>query len=147
MNIRHINPIQAKALIEELDSYQSRLYPAESCHLDSIETLQADNVTFLAAFENQEIIAIGSVKLFDTYGELKRIYVPKKQRGKQLAQKIIAALELVVKQQQLDWVKLETGPASVEAVNLYKKLGYQKCQKFGNYQDDPHSIFMQKQLP
>lgn len=146
MIIEAINPIEAKSLIEELDALQSKLYPPESCHLDSIETLQADNVIFLAAFDNQEMAAIGSVKLFDDYGELKRIYVPPKHRGKQLAQKVIGKLEDNMRSQQIFLAKLETGPASAAAVALYKKLGYSICEKFGDYEEDPLSIFMQKNL-
>ena len=146
MIIQKINPLEGKPLIDELDTYQSALYPAESCHLDSIETLQANNVVFLAAIEKAQVIAIGSVKLLGDYGEIKRIYVPTQHRGKRLAQKIIAELENRMTSNGIFLAKLETGPASTEAIALYKKLGYVECEKFGNYKDDPLSVFMEKQL-
>ena len=93
VTIEKIKPIEAKHLIDELDEYQSTLYPPDSLHLDTIETLSAANVHFFGVRENGEIIAIGSVKMFEDYGEIKRIYVPVLHRGKQFAQQIIAVLE------------------------------------------------------
>ena len=96
MEIKLIDPINAEDLIKELDEYQSKLYPPDSCHLDSIETLRDENSYFYGAIENEEIVAIGSVKIFSDYGELKRIYVPPKQRKKGLAVKIINKLETLL---------------------------------------------------
>ncbi|MDO5980318.1 GNAT family N-acetyltransferase [Flavivirga spongiicola] len=146
MEIKRIDPKQAENLIRELDEYQSKLYPPDSCHLDSIETLQSENAYFYGAFENDEIIAIGSVKIFAKYGELKRIYVPPSQRGKGLAQKIIKELESLLIKKKIFLAKLETGPYSKDAIGLYKKLGYSISGKFGNYKEDPLSTFMEKRL-
>jgi putative acetyltransferase len=44
-------------------------------------------------------------------------------------------------------LKLETGPSQPEALGLYARCGYQRCGRFGNYTDDPLSVFMQKALP
>lgn len=146
MEIKLIDPKQAENLIRELDEYQSKLYPPDSCHLDSIETLQNENVYFYGAVENDEIVAIGSVKLFPDYGELKRIYVPLSQRRKGLAKKIIKKLESLLIGKKIFLSKLETGPYSNDAIRLYKKLGYSICGKFGSYKEDPLSTFMQKKL-
>ncbi|AUP78225.1 GNAT family N-acetyltransferase [Flavivirga eckloniae] len=146
MKIELINPNQAETLINELDVYQSKLYPPDSCHLDSIETLQSENVYFYGAIENNEVVAIGSVKLFSDYGELKRIYVPPAQRGKGLAQSIIKKLEALLISKKIVLVKLETGPYSKDAIGLYKKLGYTIYSKFGAYKEDPLSTFMEKKL-
>lgn len=146
MKIELINPQQAEHLIKELDEYQSKLYPPESCHLDNIETLQDKNVYFFGAIENDEIVAIGSVKTFSDYGELKRIYVPTSQRRKGLAKKIINKLEELLISKGISVSKLETGPYSTDAIALYQKLGYSICDKFGDYKDDPLSTFMKKNL-
>jgi len=146
MKIEMINPKDAEHLIIELDAYQSTLYPSESCHFDSIETLQSSNVKFCGVIEKSNIIAIGSVKIFNDYGELKRIYVPIAHRGKGLAIKIIQKLESLLLDCNIQIVKLETGPYSKDAIQLYEKLGYGICDKFGSYNDDPLSTFMEKQL-
>jgi len=146
MQIEIINPQDAEHLIIELDEYQSTLYPSESCHFDSIETLQASNVKFCGVIEYSEIIAIGSVKILNDYGELKRIYVPISHRGKGLAIKIIQKLESLLLDCNIEIAKLETGPYSKDAIQLYEKLGYSICDKFGSYKDDPLSTFMEKKL-
>jgi len=144
--IEQIDPIEAEHLIRELDEYQSTLYPPESLHLDSSNTLSADNVRFYGARENGQIIAIGAVKLFADYGEIKRIYVPTAHRGKRLAQKIIAVLESELLANGIYLAQLETGPKSTDAIGLYLKLGYSERGPFGAYQPDPLSTFMEKKL-
>lgn len=144
--IEKIDPSEAKHLIHELDEYQSTLYPPESLHLDNTETLSAENVSFYGARENNHIIAIGAVKLFTDYGEIKRIYVPIAHRGKQLAQKIISVLEGELTANGIDLSLLETGPKSKDAIGLYLKLGYTERGPFGSYQPDPLSTFMEKKL-
>ena len=146
MKIKLIDPKQAENLIKELDEYQSKLYPPDSCHLDSIETLQNENAYFYGVVENEEIVAIGSVKIFPNYGELKRIFVPPTQRRKGLAKKIIDKLETLLISKDIFLSKLETGPYSKDAISLYEKLGYSICGKFGTYKDDPLSTFMEKKL-
>jgi putative acetyltransferase len=144
VTIEKIDPKEAEHLILELDEYQKTLYPPESCHLDSIEALSAPNVHFYGARENNEIIAIGSVKLFDDYGEIKRIYVPIVHRGKQLAKKIMAVLENELVNNGIYLSRLETGPKSKDAIGLYLKLGYTERGPFGSYKTDPLSTFMEK---
>lgn len=146
MEIQRIDPKQAENLIKELDAYQSKLYPPDSCHLDSIEMLQNENAYFYGVIENEEIVAIGSVKVFDNYGELKRIYVPPTQRRKGLAKKIIDELEALLISKDIFLSRLETGPYSKDAIGLYRKLGYSICEKFGAYKDDLLSTFMEKKL-
>jgi len=146
INIEKIDPKEAEHLIHELDEYQKTLYPPESNHLDSIETLSAANVRFYGARENGEIVAIGSVKLFDDYGEIKRIYVPVAHRGKRLAQNIMGVLERELMANGIFISRLETGPQSKDAIGLYMKLGYAERGKFGSYPLDPLSTFMEKKL-
>ena len=146
ITIEKIDPKEAEHLIAELDEYQKTLYPPESNHLDSIETLSAANVRFYGARENEQIIAIGSVKLFDDYGEIKRIYVPVAHRGKRLAQNIMAVLETELIANGIFISRLETGPQSKDAIGLYLKLGYLERGKFGTYKLDPLSTFMEKKL-
>ena len=80
LTIKPVDPTQdeVRHLIEQLDEYQSGLYPPESNHLDSIEELSKSNAFFLAAYRNSEICGIGSVKIIEDYGEIKRVYVPQK---------------------------------------------------------------------
>ena len=41
---------------------------------------------------------------------------------------------------------LETGPCQPEALGLYERCGFERCGPFGDYVDDPLSVFMRKRL-
>ena len=144
--ILQINPAEAAGLIDELDGYLAALYPPESNHLESIEDLSRKNVRMFGCKINSEIVAIGAVKMMDSYGELKRLYVSPQYRGKKIAVEIMEHLESEIKQNNLDLARLETGIYQVEAITLFKRNGYTMCRPFGNYIDDPLSIFMEKRL-
>jgi len=146
MIIENIDPGRAKHLIDELDAYQASLYPAESNHLAPLEVLRSERMVFLGALEDGEVLAIGSVKLCEGYGEIKRLYVPHTHRGKGLAKKIMVKLERLLADRGLVWVRLETGIHQSEAIGLYEAHGYCMCEPFGDYLPDPLSVFMEKKL-
>ena len=140
------NQIEVMHLIEQLDAYQSSLYPPESNHLDSIDELSQSNAFFLAAYMGSKICGIGSVKLIDDYGEIKRVYLPSNQRGKGVAQAIMKELENHLIKQAVTFARLETGIHQKVAIRLYETLGYYRIDPFGEYKVDPLSVFMEKKL-
>jgi putative acetyltransferase len=148
LTIKPVDPNQNEVmhLIEQLDAYQSSLYPPESNHLDSIDELSQSNAFFLAAYMGSEICGIGSVKLIDEYGEIKRVYVPSNQRGKGIAKAIIRELESHLIKQAVSYARLETGIYQQEAIKLYETLGYYRIDPFGEYKADPLSVFMEKEM-
>ena len=148
LTIKPADPAQTDVirLIEQLDAYQSSLYPPESNHLDSLDELSKSNVFFLAAYSGSEICGIGSVKRIDDYGEIKRVYVPLDQRGKGIANAIMEKLEGHLIENDVAYARLETGIHQAEALQFYEKLGYYRIGPFGAYQEDPLSVFMEKKL-
>lgn len=132
------------AMIDELDAYQNELYPAESNHLDSRETLSEPTCKFLGAFREGELVGIGSAKMFSEFGELKRFFVPHNMRGQGVAELMIASLEFWLHQNGIHRSLLETGIHQHAAIRFYQKLGYSQVGPFGNYRPDPLSVFMEK---
>ena len=133
-------------MIRLLDQYQSELYPAESNHLDSLETLAGPNCKLMGAFRGETLVGIGAVKIMDNYGELKRFYVPEEFRGQGIAEGVVKALEEWLVGQKTYLSRLETGIHQHAAIRFYQKLGYDMTTPFGNYKPDPLSVFMQKFL-
>jgi putative acetyltransferase len=41
---------------------------------------------------------------------------------------------------------LETGPRQPEALSFYASVGYERREPFGDYRDDPLSVFLQKRI-
>ncbi|MGB0988257.1 MAG: GNAT family N-acetyltransferase, partial [Pseudoalteromonas spongiae] len=49
-------------------------------------------------------------------------------------------------QAQIPLLRLETGSKQTESINLYESLGFERCQCFGRYRDNPLSVFMELPL-
>ena len=149
IEIRPLDPAAAEvmSLVAELDQYLLALYPAESNHLDPVEELSKPHVCFLGALLDGEPVGCGAVKLLDSgYAEIKRIYVRDVARGQGLARKLLTALEQHAVDAGYTLIKLETGIHQTEALRLFENNGYAKTARFGQYPEDPLSVFMEKPL-
>lgn len=137
----------ARDLIERLDKYLTDLYPAESNHLLSVEELQQRNVTFLTASVDGDAAGCGAfVNQGGEYAEIKRMFVLPEFRGIKLGRRILEEIENLARASGLEFARLETGIHQPEALHLYMKTGYQRRGPFGDYPEDPLSIFMEKKL-
>jgi len=147
MNIRIESPDQADviALIAELDAYQDSLYPAESRYALDLTSLMQPNVVFGVA-RDAAGAAVGraAIVLQKDYGELKRMYVSVGQRGNGIAGNLLTHLEGAALARGCSVFRLETGPFQPEALAFYARNGYQRCGRFGDYREDPLSVFMEK---
>ncbi|GAB2938811.1 GNAT family N-acetyltransferase [Hafnia psychrotolerans] len=134
-----------KALVTELDHYQSALYPNGSDYSMPLEVM-ANSVTYpvLAVTEGQPV---GCACLYlgnDGIAEIKRVYVAPNGRGKGVASRLIHSLEDHIKALKITAVYLETGIHQHDAIGLYKKHGFSLTGPFGHYANDPLSVFMVK---
>jgi putative acetyltransferase len=135
------------ALIAELDAYQDTLYPPESRHLLDLASLKQPNVLFAVARDNSgQAIGCGAVVLRPEFGEIKRLYVSPRGRGQGVAKKLLALLESQAIGSGCKLLKLETGPYQHEALALYASAGYERRGPFGDYTNDPLSVFLQKHI-
>ncbi len=135
------------ALIAELDAYQDSLYPAESRYALDLASLKKPNVRFAVARDDSGLAkGCGAVVLYPTYGELKRMYVREQFRGQGVARDVLSLLERSASDAGCTNFKLETGPAQPEATAFYSRSGYVKCERYGDYREDPNSIFMRKDI-
>jgi putative acetyltransferase len=134
-------------LIKQLDHYLTYLYKPESNHLLSIESLQQPNVTFLTVSIDNVIVGCGAlVKQNEDYAEIKRMFILPEFRGLKIGRRLLDELESYARTFNLNVIRLETGISQPEALGLYEKAGYHYCDPFGNYIEDPLSIFMEKKL-
>ena len=135
------------ALIDALDAYQGALYPPESNYHLSVAELKAPNVLFSVMRDDDGVaVACGAVVLLDGYGELKRMYVNPAQRGRGIAKAIIAFLEQQAARRNCTILRLETGIHQAEALGLYERAGYVRRGSYGDYPEDPLSVFMEKKI-
>jgi putative acetyltransferase len=134
------------ALIEALDAYQKPLYPAESHHGIDIDALSQSNVLFAVARtpDSGTAVGCGALVLNADHAELKRMYTDPSQRGKGVASSLLQLLETEARRRGCTRFMLETGYLQPEALALYERHGYERCGPFGDYVDDPNSVFMRK---
>jgi putative acetyltransferase len=147
MQIAFENPDQpdVQELIGELDAYLYSLYPAENVYALDISSLCHPSVLFAVVRDPAgTAIGCGAIVIKSEYGEIKRMYVRPQARGHGVARRLMQTLEAKAVQNGCRTLMLETGPTQPEALALYGRMGYQCCGPFGDYPDDPFSVFMQK---
>jgi putative acetyltransferase len=133
------------ALINELDAYQVPLYPIESHHGIDINALSAPNVLFAVARDEVGLAAGCCAMVIEAeYGEIKRMYTKPQYRGKGIARALVNMLEAEAKTRGCSVFMLETGYLQPEAIAFYANMGYSSCAPFGQYVEDPNSVFMRK---
>ncbi len=133
------------ALIEALDEYQRPLYPAESHHGVELRALLQPNVIFIVArLDDGTAVGCGAIVLKEGYGELKRMYTVPSVRGRGLGRALLGVLERAAARRGTTIFLLETGYLQPEAIGLYERSGYQHRGPFGDYTNDPNSVFMEK---
>jgi len=135
-------------LVRELDAFQSALYPDESNHFVSLSSIPDGSVRCLIVQdEDGAAIGCGAIVLSgETTGEIKRVYIRPAYRGKKLGELIVAGLEKMACDSGCRLLSLETGIHQQPAIALYHRCGYELCEAFTPYAEDPLSVFMQKPL-
>jgi putative acetyltransferase len=136
------------ALLRQSDAFSEAHYPRESSYLVGPDFLAGPSVRFLVARLDGRAVGCGALVLSDDRsGEIKRMIVDAAVRGQGIGRAILEALEAAAMQESLRVIRLETGPANVDALALYRRYGYRERGPFGTYPESPHSIFMEKVLP
>src|SRR5262249_47956568 len=133
--------------IDELEAYLIPLSPAESRHGYSVGKLLAQNVAFFVIRVDGEAVGGGGIQIFGAeYGELKRMYVRPRKRGRRFAKLMLESLAAHARTRGIATLRLETGVAQIEAIGLYERSGFREIAPFGAYKLDPHSVFYEKQI-
>jgi putative acetyltransferase len=158
---------EADHLLVLSDEYMASLYPAESNHLVSSDSLRTGDATFIGAFvatdstpgaktsglsgesgnpNGHECVACVAARFYreQAYAEIKRLYVAEAHRGGGLAKQLMAAIEGDIVAQGIECARLEMGIYQPEADALYRSLGYRDIPPFGDYLLDPLSQFLEK---
>ena len=138
---------EARRLIEQLDEYLINLYPPASNHLLPVEALRQVGVTFLLARVDGTAAGCGAfVDRAGEYAEVKRMFVLPEFRGLKVGRLLLDELESLARAAGLALARLEAGVFQPEALRLYERAGYLRRGPFGNYPEDPLSVFLEKRL-
>ena len=138
-----------RALIARHLSGMHEHSPPESVHALDIEKLKDPAVTFWSAWIGDEIAGCGALKRLDGQrGEIKSMRVADRFLGKGVGRAILEHIVAEAQKRGLQSLWLETGSAEAfrPALALYASAGFRRCGPFGDYTDDPFSVFMTRTL-
>ncbi|MBK9639602.1 MAG: GNAT family N-acetyltransferase [Bacteroidetes bacterium] len=96
---------------------------------------KSDSIKYVVvAYENSEAVGCGAIKEWDSQTmEVKRMFVPLKNRGEGIASLVLNELEKWAKELGYKKCILETGEKQPEAIQLYTKNNYKLIPNYGQY--------------
>lgn len=80
------------------------------------------------------------------YGEIERMYGRPQDRGIRLGAYMLDQLADLARQNGTAPLRLETGIHQEAAIRHYEKYGSRRIPPFGEYEEDPMSIFYERQV-
>ncbi|MEJ6390576.1 GNAT family N-acetyltransferase [Gymnodinialimonas ulvae] len=122
--------------------------PAESCHVMTGDELRAAGARLFALREAGRVLAIGALKPFGDAMELKSMHTIAEARGAGVARRLLVHLVAQAQGAHAKALYLETGSgaAHMAARALYERAGFVLCPPFGDYTEDPESVFMTRRI-
>ena len=137
------------ALLNEHLKSMYELSPPESVHALDLDKLRKPEITFWTAWEGPLLLGCGALKELDrAHGEVKSMRTPTALRRKGAGRAMLAHIIEVARSRSYERLSLETGSqdAFKPAQNLYESFGFARCGPFGDYAEDPNSVFMTMRL-
>ena len=140
---------EVAALLAEHLSDMYEITPPESVHALDLESLKAPEITFWSCWQEGELLGCGAIKELDQgHAEIKSMRTARKHLRKGIASLILRHILKVANERKYTRLSLETGSMKEfrAAQKLYERFGFEYCGPFGDYIEDPNSVFMTKEL-
>lgn len=135
-----------RALIAELDAELDERYGAQMEFFGQYNH-SSDVATALVAMLDGDRAGCGCFKPYsDNTVEIKRIFMPRRFRGKGVARAVMAELERWARELGYEFAILETGILQPEAIRLYERAGYERIPNYPPYEDVSESVSFRKAL-
>jgi putative acetyltransferase len=149
IDIDDLSRSEIHALLNEHLQSMHALSPPESVHALDLEQLRKPEITFWSAWEGSLLLGCGALKELDRkHGEVKSMRTPITLRRRGAGRAILAHIIEVARSRAYERLSLETGSAGAfkPAQQLYETFGFTHCGPFGEYVEDPNSVFMSLRL-
>lgn len=140
---------QIHALLKEHLQGMHALSPPESVHALDLSKLRQPDISFWSAWDDGLLLGCGALKELDSrHGEIKSMRTPNALRRRGAGRAMLAHIITVARTRGYERLSLETGPGPgfLAAQRLYASFGFAPCGPFGDYAEDPYSIFMTLKL-
>lgn len=123
--------------------------PIEHVYALDASKLFSPDITVFGARIDGELVGVGAMRRLDTeHAELKSMHTLAKSRGLGVGKAMVAHIEEFARRSGIERMSLETGTneAFRPARELYKSLGYQRCDAFGDYVLSEDNMCMTKSI-
>jgi putative acetyltransferase len=140
---------EVRALLDEHLRHMHEISPPESIHALNPDELRSADITFWSVWDAGRLAGCGALKELDpTHGEVKSMRTPAAFRRRGAGRAILAHIIEEARRRGYTRLSLETGAAAAftPAHRLYASFGFAVCGPFGDYADDPNSVFMTRTL-
>ena len=110
--------------------------PIEHVYALDAPKLFSPDITVFGARIDGELVGVGAMRKLDLlHGELKSMHTLAEFRGSGIGKAMVAQIEDFARSSGIERMSLETGTneAFKAARELYKYLGYNSCDAFGDY--------------
>ncbi|WP_019029206.1 GNAT family N-acetyltransferase [Colwellia piezophila] len=148
----HIGALTHPAVIALLEEHHQEMLhhsPPESVHALDLSALSHADITFWAVWQGDELAGCGALKELDnSHGEIKSMRTSKNFLRQGVAKLLLEHMIDQASSRGYQKLSLETGTmdAFLPAQRLYQQLGFETCLPFADYQVDPYSTFMSKEI-
>jgi putative acetyltransferase len=134
-----------RALLERHLAFSREVSPTEHVHALDVEALLDRAVTFFSARRDGVLLGVGALRrLNESHAELKSMHTSEAARRQGVGSAMVAHLLAFAAKSSYRQVSLETGTmdAFSPARSLYMRVGFVKCEPFGEYTTNPYSTCM-----
>jgi putative acetyltransferase len=140
---------EVQALLREHLGNMHEVSPPGSVHALDLDALRRPDITFWTVWDGSVLLGCGALKaLTPSHGEVKSMRTPHSQRRRGAGRAILAHILAEARGRGLRRLSLETGSMAAfePARALYRQFGFDYCSPFGDYTEDPNSVFMTLEL-
>ncbi|MCI0436591.1 MAG: GNAT family N-acetyltransferase [Gemmatimonadetes bacterium] len=121
----------------------------DSAHALDLEALKSADITFWSAWDGDRVVGVGALRrLSPTHGEIKSMHTAETARRTGVGSAILRHIVHAARDMGMTRLSLETGSWAYfdQARALYRRHGFVECPPFGEYTEDPNSVFMTLEL-
>lgn len=147
-----IDDLRGEAIVAFLREHLDEMIaitPPGSVHALDLDGLRDPSITFWSMWDGDDLVGCGALREMDpSTGEIKSMRTSRAHRGRGHASAMLRHLLDEARARGYTRVCLETGsfPAFEPARSLYAGHGFELRGPFGDYVEDPNSVFMEKRL-
>lgn len=145
-DLRH--PAVIALLREHLD-WMHRISPPESVHALDLAALRRPDITFWTLWDGEALAGCGALReLAQGQGEVKSMRTAQTHLRRGVAARMLDHILAEARRRRYERLSLETGSMAyfAPARALYARAGFSPCGPFGDYVEDPNSVFMTRTL-